>query len=196
MKPKKAIIVSLTAILFIFITGYIISQSNVPKGWFIAGSKPGSYETGIDTNAGENILYFKSIKENIDGFGTLMQNFSADNYLNKRVRLSGYIKSKDVAETAGFWMRIDGKENPQKPLAFDNMGNRPITGTTEWKKYDVVLDVDSNATMINFGILLSSTGQVWVRNLKFQIVDKSVPTTDLNISSSKPTEPVNLDFEK
>jgi hypothetical protein len=195
MKPRKVIIISIIAILFIFLTGYIMSEGKVPKGWLLSGSSPGSYETGIDKVSGENVIYFKSVKENISGFGTLMQSFSADNYLNKRVRFSGYVKSKDVAGTAGLWMRIDGKEDPTKPLAFDNMSNRPITGVTEWTKYDVVLDIPSNGNMINIGILLSSTGELWVRNLKLEVVDTTVPTTDLINKSSKLTEPVNLDFQ-
>jgi hypothetical protein len=36
-----------------------------------------------------------------------------------------------VGDTAGLWMRID-QVNSDKPLAFDNMYNRPIIGTTVW----------------------------------------------------------------
>ncbi len=66
------------------------------------------------------------------------------------------------------------------------MGDRPIKGTSEWKKYDVVLDVPSNSAAINFGILLAGTGEVWVSNLKFEVVDDSVPTTNITqIKDSK-----------
>ncbi len=65
------------------------------------------------------------------------------------------------------------------------MGNRPIKGTTDWKKYKVVLDVPSNSNLINIGILLSGKGEVWVSNLKFEIVDKTVPTTDVIENQSK-----------
>ncbi|MGA7720368.1 MAG: hypothetical protein WCA84_04250 [Ignavibacteriaceae bacterium] len=197
MKPRKVIIISIIAVLLISLTGYIMSEGKVPKGWLLSGSNSGNYEVGIDKKSrekGENVIYLKSVKENITGFGTLMQSFSADNYLSKRARFSGYVKSKDVIGVAGLWMRIDGKEDPTKPLAFDNMGNRPIVGTTEWTKYDVVLDIPSNSNMINFGILLSSSGEVWVKNLKFEAVDKTVPSTDMINKSSKLTEPVNLDF--
>lgn len=125
-----------------------------------------------------------------------MQNSSAEKYLNKRVRFSGYVKSKNVVESAGLWMRIDGKDNPAEPLAFDNMNNRPIKGNTECKKYNVVLDVPSNSNLINIGILLAGTGEIWISNLKFEIVYKSVPTTDLVSRSLMQDGPVNLDFKK
>jgi len=55
--------------------------------------------------------------------------------------------------SAGFWLRIDGKENPKQQLGFDNMNNRPVKGTTDWKLYQIVLDVPENSGLINFGAL-------------------------------------------
>ena len=65
-------------------------------------------------------------------------------------------------------------------LSFDNMSDRPIVGTTDWKKYDIVLDVPNNASNIAFGALLSGTGQIWFEKLTFEIVDTSVKTTGLD----------------
>jgi len=50
--------------------------------------------------------------------------------------LSGYIKSEDVNGWSGMWMRIDGESNQQ--LGFDNMRDRAIKGTTDWKIYVIV----------------------------------------------------------
>jgi hypothetical protein len=58
---------------------------------------------------------------------------------------------------AGLWMRVDGQE--PKMLAFDNMQGRPIQGTTAWKRYEVILDVDPQATAIAFGILWTRRGR-------------------------------------
>jgi hypothetical protein len=85
-----------------------------------------------------------------------MQEISADAYHGKRVRLSANAKASDVQGWAGLWMRVDG--DGSRPLAFDNMGNRPIKGTTDWKRYDIVLDVAGQATDVAFGILLTGRG--------------------------------------
>ncbi len=79
-----------------------------------------------------------------------MQSISAENYLDKRLRLSGFIKSKDVNGWSGMWMRIDGDNGKQ--LGFDNMQTRPIKGTTDWKQYEIVLDVPANSKTINYGV--------------------------------------------
>jgi hypothetical protein len=123
-----------------------------------------------------------------------MQNSLPDKYLGKRVRMTGVLKSKDVSDWAGFWFRVD-RAGSKNTLAFDNMhdGNedRSIKGTTEWKKYEIVLDVPNQATNLAYGALLSGTGQIWFTNINFEIVDNTVKTTDIKNST-----PTNLNFEK
>jgi hypothetical protein len=188
----------------------VVSQSvltalsyDLPEGWFKAGSAPNSYNMGIDKGAGQdggNAATIKSIDQTITGFGTLMQSCQPNKYLGKRVRMSAYVKTKDVAEWAGLWFRIDQQGSTQS-LGFDNMHDgktdRSIKGTTDWKKYEIVLDVPSNASNLAYGALLSGTGQIWFAKLSFEIVDKSVPTTgrDAQTYQSPNKEPVNLDFK-
>jgi len=87
---------------------------------------------------------------------------------------------------------VDG-ENSKAPLTIDNMSDRPITGTTNWTKYEIVLDVALNASKIAYGALLRGNGQIWFDELKFEIVDSSVPVTSHVQDTS---EPSNLNFEK
>lgn len=185
--------------VFLLGTTAALLSFDLPKDWFKAGSKPQSYDMGIDKGAGQDgksCATIKSIDKKIDGFGTLMQNFLPEKFLGKRIRMTGYFKSKDVDGWSGFWLRVD-QANSQKALSFDNMGDRPIKGTTDWKKYEIVLDVPDLASNIAFGALLYGTGQVWFDNLSFEIVDTSVPrTVNDNTGNSILKEPSNLDFEK
>jgi hypothetical protein len=169
-------------------------QAAAPRGWFIAGDKPTAYESGIDTQAAHNghpSAYLKAKLATIEGFGTLMQDFRADRYLGKRVRFSAFVKTEGAQDWAGLWMRVD--KGP-KQLAFDNMQDRPIKGTTDWKKCDVVLDVPQEATGIFFGVLLSGTGTVWLSEAKFETVGSDTPTTGGG-TMLKQDEPVNLNFQ-
>ncbi len=97
-----------------------------PRGWFVAGSKPASYEAGTDAQAAYNghpSAYLKSEQPCTDGFGALMQEFRAEKYAGKRLRFSAFPKSDAVQDSAGLWMRVDkGRES----VAFDNMQDRPI----------------------------------------------------------------------
>jgi hypothetical protein len=190
----SVLLIATTVILFSF---------DLPTGWFKAGSDPKSYDMGIDKGAGQdgkNAATIKSNTEETKGFGTLMQDCLPDNYLGKRVRMTGLVKTKDVSDWAGLWFRIDEKGS-NTSLGFDNMKDgkkdRSIKGTTDWTSYDIVLDVPLKASNLAYGALLVGTGQIWFDNIKFEVVDKSVPTTGRGTEEEMPnSEPVNLDFEK
>lgn len=187
----NSLLVGLTFTLFSF---------DLPTSWFIAGSKPKSYEMGIDKNAGQdgkNAATIKSINKEISGFGTLMQQCKPDKYLGKRIKMTAFVKSENVANWAGLWFRVD-QEGSNEPLAFDNMHDRQIKGTTEWKKYEIVIDVPNKASLLAYGALLDGTGQIWFDNITIEIVDNSTPTTGSIKAKPSATqnEPTNLDFEK
>lgn len=194
---------TLIKLTFIALAVFGLLSFDLPTGWYPAGDEPKSYDMGIDKGAGQNgknAATIKSNKAKIKGFGTLMQNCLPNKYWGKRVRMSGYMKTADVAEWAGFWLRVD-EAGSQKFLAFDNMHDgkteRSVKGTTEWTKYDIVLDVPSNASNLAYGALLCGTGQIWFDNLSFEIVDNTVPTTGLESGRSEDRSvPVNLDFEE
>jgi hypothetical protein len=165
------------------------------KSWFMAGSDPQDYELGIDANAvhnGKTSGYLKAKVSEPRGFGTMMQMFQANDYLNKRLRFSAFVKSEGIEAWAGLWMRIDGPHRGS--LGFDNMQNRPITGTTNWRKYEVVLDVPQESVAIALGILLSGKGQAWVSEIQFEEVGADVPTTSHEGDGELPEKPGNLDF--
>ena len=160
-----------------------------PSGWLLAGSKPANYRIGVDKamiHEGLPSAYLLSAVPTTDGFGTLMQSIDAANYAGKRVRLRTSIKSQDVGEWAGMWMRVD--KGPTA-VAFDNMQNRAIKGTQAWSTYDVVLDVPEDATGISFGILLSGAGEVWVNHVTFEIVGKETEVTSKPPLSKSPVNP-------
>ncbi|HNR20000.1 MAG TPA: hypothetical protein PKN75_13305 [Bacteroidia bacterium] len=176
------------------VTAAALFSFELPAGWFKAGSKPNSYDMGTDKGAGKdgnNVATIKSVDKKIDGFGTLMQTSSAQKYLGQRVRMSASVKSKDVHQKAGLWLRVDGAGS-KNYIAFDNMADRPITGTSDWKQYEIVLDVPLNASKLAYGALLRGTGQIWFDDIKFDIVDSTIGTTGLKENK----EPVNLNFEE
>jgi C-terminal processing protease CtpA/Prc len=92
------------------------------------------------------------------------------NYDGKKITLSGYIKTENITEGyAGLWMRID----PQ--IAFDNMIGNGATGTTDWKKYEITLNMNRAKTdQILIGGLLNGNGKMWIDDLSVTIDGKDV----------------------
>lgn len=174
----------------------MVEANNTPAGWIMTGDTPSDYETGLDNrivHSGNYSAFLRSKDERARGFATLMQQIKADRYRGERLRFSAFVKSKEVKGSAGLWMRIDHSSG--EVLAFDNMMNRPITGTNEWNHFSIVLDVPVKSEVISFGILLNGQGQVWMDELTFEIVDESVPVTENNSNEELSSEPVNLNFE-
>ncbi|MGE7186800.1 helix-turn-helix transcriptional regulator [Peribacillus sp. NPDC006672] len=168
------------------------------KGWNLSGSHPFNYKMGIDReifHKGQASGFLKSVTtESKEEFATMMQQFKAENYLGKRMKLSGFLKSKDVDGFCGLWMRVDNALHDV--LQFDNMGNRPIVNDTEWNHYYIVLDVPENSAIISFGVLLSGRGKVWIDELEFDEVSIDTPTTNIDYGCDLLDGPANLSFEE
>jgi hypothetical protein len=163
------------------------------KGWFLAGSYPKGYDIGVENNVERNghVAFLKSVKSlKADKFGTILQTFIPDDYLGKRVRLTGYLKTNIIKGWVGMWFRIDGDR--AKPLGFDNMQDRKIKGITDWKKYEIVLDVPANSKYIAYGVLLAGSGTVWLDDLRFEVVSKDVSDTNMMPKN----KPQNTSFEE
>lgn len=167
---------------------------HAPNGWSLAGNNPTNYRTGVDPadqRGGLPSAYLASLGSG-KGFGTLMQSISAADYAGKRIRLRAWVKSEDVGDWAGMWLRVDKERGT---LAFDNMQDRGIKGTQTWNRYDVVLDVPADATSIHFGVLLTGTGEVWMNDVSLEVVDMNTPTTRTNLlPRTLPQHPINLGF--
>jgi hypothetical protein len=181
--------------LILLLTSALVLSAAVPEGWTLAGSNPADYEAGTDADAVHNShpsAYLRAKQREPEGWGTLMQDISATKYAAKRVRLNAFVKTKGVEGWAGLWLRIDKATGT---AAFDNMQNRPIKGTGDWRSYDVVLDVPSDATGLFFGVLLSGPGTVWLNSVKVEVVGNDVPVTGKGAAPQK-DEPANLNFDK
>ncbi|HSF14480.1 MAG TPA: hypothetical protein VLK65_02880 [Vicinamibacteria bacterium] len=101
------------------------------------------------------------------------------------LELRGFLRTENVSEFAGLWMREDGSSGP---LQFDNMQNREIRGTTDWTEYAIRLPLDPKARQLFFGVLVVGEGKVWADDLKLLVDDvpvdhtpkRAIPTTVLD----------------
>jgi hypothetical protein len=170
-----------------------MAQAAVPPGWIKAGNAPNDYEIAIDPSVSmagkQSASIMAKAGSKADGFATLMQMIAADDYRGARLRLSGYLRT-EAADRAQMWMRVDGPN--AKAVAFDNLDSHPLTGTTAWTRYEIVLDVPPNGADIVFGFFLKGAGKVWGDGFRLERVGASVPVTTAD--PPLPRGPVNLDF--
>jgi hypothetical protein len=178
------------------------------KGWILAGNNPQNYSIGIETgdaHHGQKSGFIESKRDTSLGFGTLMQICDASLFAGKRIRMTGYIESlAGESSIITMWARIDDYVR-QITADFDNMDDRPLTGTNLWTKCVIVFDVPSNQSTLNFGLILAPSGKAWFDDISFEVVDSTVPKTAVfvnqpynfgNFPENLPVGPINLDFEE
>lgn len=167
-----------------------------PPGWARNGAKAESYVVGVDSNekwGGMPSAYVESLTPKVEGgFGGMMQTSSADSYIGKRVRLSGWIKTENAEEGGQLWLRVDGQE--RQVLQFDNMNGRSVKGTSDWQEASVVLDVPSGASALAYGFFVKGGGKMWVNGQRIEEVGTDVPSTNMMKKPVLPAVPRNLGF--
>jgi len=91
-------------------------------------------------------------------------------YTGKKITLKGYLKTENVSGGyAGLWMRID------PDIGFDNMYDRGIKGTTDWRKIEISLDLKSDKyENIAIGGILVGKGKVWFDSLEIFIDNEPI----------------------
>jgi hypothetical protein len=140
-----------------------------PKDWKYFGSS--NYNLAIDTINIKSGKYSASIefKEGNPDYGAWAFKIP-DNYDGKKITLTGFIKTENVSDGyAGLWMRIDPS------IAFHNMKEKGIKGTTDWTKYEITLEMNPRETkQIIIGALLVGKGKMWIDNFTVTIDGKDI----------------------
>jgi hypothetical protein len=183
-----------TLILCVALSNFSFAQSNAEKttdeksppqpikSWLISGSNAG-YEVTLN----EKIFHSGKKSASMQGGPltntnypcNLLQTIKADAYRGKRMRLSAFVQSSrgsghSYRAVLGF--RIVG-ENMQVLGEGKVRLDRFINLSTDWKKFESVLDIPGNAQLIEFGVTMQGLGQTWVDSLSFEEVSRQVPVT-------------------
>ena len=152
---------------------------NFPVGYDVFGQ--GNYDIISDSKILQNGKYAVLIQNssaNKEGESFKALAFTLPkNYKGNFIRLKGFIKTENVTNGyAGLWLRIDPE------IGFDNMNDRGIVGTTDWKEYEIVLPLDpKNTKNIVIGALLVGDGKMWIDNLQVEIDDKKIDSDEIEV---------------
>lgn len=156
------------------------TEKNYPKDWHNYGND--LYKIYLDTTCVKNGKLSVVIENSSDTIDFKALAFILpNNYYGKTIRLSGFIKTENVTNGfAGLWMRIDPE------VAFDNMNNRGIMGSTDWKEYEIILPLNPEQTdKIVIGGMLVGRGKMWLDDLKVTIDEKDLDDKNIKIFNKK-----------
>jgi hypothetical protein len=186
LAPLAAIVLSVGA----------VTPLRMPSGWlahntFIFSeatlSASEGYEVGIDPASDATgspnltVRFVAPAKPWVVDMGAAHQVLSG--YAGKRLRFSGQLRADAVKGWAGLFLG-GGAWGQLDRIAVAGPGAEALlpAGTAvmadgAWHDVRVVFDVPADAAQTILGLALVGEGQVWARNLQFQVVGAEVPTT-------------------
>ena len=201
MKPHTKITAFLLPLL---LAAPALAATGFPPGWSASSPRPQDYEFGtdaVDGATGKQAAYVKALPgAQTSVFGGMLQCIRADNYLGNRLRFAARLKGVG-ASAVQLWMRVDGPRpasggGAAPVLGFYNMQDRPITGTTDWQRAEVVLDVPKNSDIICYGFFLAGgKGEAWADGLSLNKVGQEIAVSKFPVQVPS-KEPANLAFDR
>jgi len=186
-------------------------SDSVPAGWGKSGNRPTEYAGTVDHavyRSGRGSGQLRSLVATASGTGVLAQGIRADSLRGARIRVSAWLRTRDVHEVR-FFARVDG---PGTVLDFGNADGDPLTGTVDWKLREIVIDVPNDAIGVTFGLVLAGIGTTWIDDVVVSSVPKATPRTGTPPAretasaemermmreryAAKPARPQNVGFEE
>jgi hypothetical protein len=112
---------------------------------------------------------------NLKTIATLQRSVPLTDYVGSRIRFSAYLKAEDVGQDAGLWIEV---VNPvTRSLRLADTWDKPIQGTHDWQRYELVLDVPQGSNHALLGSYLEGDGAVWINDARIEVVGNDVPST-------------------
>jgi hypothetical protein len=107
-------------------------------------------------------------------FGSIYQQIPAASLRGKTVRLSAWIKTKDVAgsATGGGGVLLLQAMRGGAPIAYDHMSATPLKGTTDWTRREITLAIPAAADQIELGAMLHGPGTLWLDDVEFDVMSR------------------------
>lgn len=173
MKPHYVVLAALATSSLLALAG---PPEKLPAAWIVTGPAPHKFSSGIETSDVGGVRGAKFLRNKTDDgetWGALTQQISAQRYLGQRLQFKARIRTADISNYAGLWMRVDTPA--RRGVSFYNSMDRPIRGTTGWQERTVTLDVPADASTVSFGVIGAGKGQVWIDALTLEPVGRNVP---------------------
>lgn len=148
--------------------------------WWVHTQQQGACSSGLDratAHSGSTSAHVEcsTVLPGVLTVAEANQDVDASSYAGKRVRVSAYIKTQNVEDSANLVIAVIGP-NLSWPANVDTSGDPP-KGTAGWKKYDLVIDIPSDVTDVVYGINLVGKGQAWMDDVQVEVVGNDVPVT-------------------
>jgi hypothetical protein len=166
-----------------------------PAGWRLGGTSAFTFVVDtVGARSGKNAGRLSVVPGSPTTVSaSAIQYIRAESYRGKRIRLTGYVRSKDAIFVS--WARVEGLRNDSLEYSgLSNVANEEAPVTIDWRRIEHVLDIPANAEAIVFGVMLRRAGDIWLDDFDIAVIENKMASasTELgnppNIIRRTPTE--------
>jgi hypothetical protein len=150
-------------------------RQGAPLGWWkLQHAGPESYVFELDTTdprSGERSL--RVINTGPEPFGTILQKVSALPHRGQTLRFAAWIRTENAKGNrygAGAGLKLHAVRGGY-PAAHVSMRKDAVSGTTGWKRYELMLKVPKDADDIEVGLTLFGAGTAWIDDAELVVVE-------------------------
>jgi hypothetical protein len=171
--------------------------------WLISGGARADYDAFVDRDVhrGGHASAQLAPKPGAtpSGYGSLLQHVPATIYRGKRLRAVAWVKGEGITARGDVWMRVQAADSPADGFGLGG-GKCVLHQTFDWQPCVIVLDVAPQAAAVQIGAGIAGPGRLWLDDVTFEEVDRSVPVNDISPAALAPKPPavagpIELDFE-
>ena len=122
---------------------------------------------------------FDAIRDPSQDFGVVAATIPGAAVAGKHLRYSAWVKTKDVAPaTASLFLRAEGKDGLLKR---GSLTGRPPSGTTDWTRYEIEIDVPKETVEIQLGLFMPGQGTAWMDEARLEIDGQAYSDASLDV---------------
>lgn len=152
------------------------------SGWHVEGIAREDYEARRDVTekhgGAASAMLVNRVPEP-SGQGVLLQDVRADDFAGTRVRVTAWVKGKDLERGGRFWALTYGPDSGPLSPGLTRAGCS-FEGTFAWRKCEGVLDVPQGASILDLGLALEGKGTAWIDDVTITPVGLDVPLTEVD----------------
>jgi hypothetical protein len=157
------------------------------NGWSTWSHHSGrnAYIFSMEKNANWQAAKLESIEESAarDNFASVYQTFKPNKFKDQKIHFTAFIIALNVNGQAGIFMSVENSKD--EVISFDDMSNRAISGTADWKKCTIILPVPNESKRLRMGFMLKGTGSVWLRDISIALAERDAKSTAIKFIQNK-----------
>ncbi len=139
----------------------------LPDKWHLMSPNSKQYEVLVDNHTGHtgnSSIFISSVDTSSNPtFAGIGYNIPAK-YAGKEITVKAWMKSEDMKGSLALMLAIYDVDG--NTLQFENLQNKKLKGTKDWKQYSVTLPLAAQAQTIHIGPILIGKGKLWIDDVE------------------------------